>query len=102
MSRLFQRLFFELKIATKRTIHRRPLSFYTTDYVLTAARSKPHRYLFVLFREPVDHGLDLKPEDVGGEEFTQRRSFKPVEFAKKHGLELVGVNWMKVAADGWE
>ncbi|KAI7782611.1 hypothetical protein LA080_013099 [Diaporthe eres] len=64
--------------------------------------SKPHRYLFVLFREPVLHGLDLKPEDVGGEEFTQRRSFKPVEFAKKHGLELVGVNWMKVAADDWE
>lgn len=68
----------------------------------TRHRSKPHRYLFVLFREPVHHGLDLKPEDVGGEEFTQRRSFKPVEFAKKHGLELVGVNWMKVAADDWE
>lgn len=65
-------------------------------------RSKPHRYLFVLFREPVLHGLDLKPEDVGGEEFTQRRSFKPAEFAKKHGLELVGVNWMTVAADDWE
>lgn len=68
----------------------------------THHRSKPHRYLFVLFREPVLHGLDLKPEDVGGEEFTQRRSFKPVEFAKKHGLELVAVNWMKVAADDWE
>lgn len=68
----------------------------------THHRSKPHRYLFVLFREPVLNGLDLKPEDVGGEEFTQRRSFKPVEFAKKHGLELVGVNWMKVAADDWE
>ncbi|KAK1979175.1 phosphatidylethanolamine-binding protein [Colletotrichum cereale] len=61
--------------------------------------SKPHRYLFLLYREP--QGLDLKKEDVGGEEFVQRRSWKPAEFAEKHGLELVGANWMTCAGDGW-
>ncbi|KDN62999.1 putative phosphatidylethanolamine-binding protein [Colletotrichum sublineola] len=61
--------------------------------------SKPHRYLFLLYREP--QGLDLKKEDVGGEEFVQRRSWKPAEFAEKHGLKLVGVNWMTCAGDGW-
>ncbi|KAK1713478.1 phosphatidylethanolamine-binding protein [Colletotrichum lupini] len=61
--------------------------------------SKPHRYLFLLYREP--QGLDLKKEDVGGEEFVQRRSWKPAEFADKHGLKLVGVNWMTCAGDGW-
>ncbi|KAK7730355.1 hypothetical protein SLS53_009055 [Cytospora paraplurivora] len=61
--------------------------------------SKPHRYLFLLYREPIGHGLDIRAEDVGGEEFVQRRSFDPAEFAQKHGLELVGVNWMRVVAD---
>lgn len=61
--------------------------------------SKPHRYLFLLFREPAR--LSLTKEDVGGEEFVERRSFKPVEFARKHGLELVGMNWMTCAGDGW-
>ncbi|OTA68600.1 PEBP-like protein [Hypoxylon sp. EC38] len=61
--------------------------------------SKPHRYLFLLYREP--SGLALSKEDVGGEEFVQRRSFKPGEFAEKHGLRLVGVNWMTCAGDGW-
>ncbi|KUI63105.1 OV-16 antigen [Cytospora mali] len=64
--------------------------------------SKPHRYLFLLFREPIGHGLDIRAEDVGGEEFTQRRSFHPAEFAQKHGLELVGLNWMRCAADDRE
>lgn len=61
--------------------------------------SKPHRYLFLLYREPC--GLALSKEDVGGEEFVQRRSFKPAEFAEKHGLRLVGVDWMTCAGDGW-
>lgn len=61
--------------------------------------SKPHRYLFLLFREPA--GLALSKEDVGGEEFVQRRSFKPAEFANKHGLRLVAINWMTCAGDGW-
>ncbi|ROW15279.1 hypothetical protein VPNG_03005 [Cytospora leucostoma] len=59
----------------------------------------PHRYLFLLYREPIGHGLDIRAEDVGGEEFVQRRSFDPAHFAQKHGLELVGVNWMRVVAD---
>ncbi|KAI8961955.1 PEBP-like protein [Daldinia sp. FL1419] len=61
--------------------------------------SKPHRYLFLLYREPA--GLSLVKEDVGGDEFVQRRSFKPAEFAEKHGLRLVGINWMTCAGDGW-
>ncbi|KAI0871465.1 phosphatidylethanolamine-binding protein [Hypoxylon argillaceum] len=62
--------------------------------------SKPHRYLFLLFREP--EGLNLSKEDVGGEEFVERRSFKPAEFAERHGLRLVGVNWMYCTGDGWK
>ncbi|KAI0194344.1 phosphatidylethanolamine-binding protein [Xylaria flabelliformis] len=62
--------------------------------------SKPHRYLFLLYRE--SEGLSLSKEDVGGEEFVQRRSFKPAEFAEQHGLRLVGVNWMYCAGDGWK
>ncbi|KAI1344209.1 phosphatidylethanolamine-binding protein [Xylariaceae sp. FL0016] len=61
--------------------------------------SKPHRYLFLLYREPKN--LVLTKNDLGGEEFTQRRSFKPSEFAEKHNLVLVGVNWMTCAGDGW-
>ncbi|KAI1169528.1 PEBP-like protein [Nemania sp. FL0916] len=57
--------------------------------------SKPHRYLFLLYREP--KGLRLSKTDVGGEEFVQRRSFKPAEFAERNGLSLVGVNWMYCA-----
>ncbi|KAI1772625.1 PEBP-like protein [Hypoxylon cercidicola] len=62
--------------------------------------SKPHRYLFLLYREPA--GLALAKDDVGGEEFVQRRSFRPAEFAARHGLRLVGVNWMTCAGDGWK
>ncbi|KAI1414858.1 PEBP-like protein [Hypoxylon sp. FL1857] len=61
--------------------------------------SKPHRYHFLLYREP--SGLSLSKADVGGEEFVQRRSFQPPEFAEKHGLRLVAVNWMTCAGDGW-
>ncbi|RDW68829.1 YbhB/YbcL family Raf kinase inhibitor-like protein [Aspergillus mulundensis] len=62
--------------------------------------SRPHRYLFLLFREP--GGLVLSKEDVGGEEFVQRRSFGAKEWVERHGLSLVGVNWMLGAGDGWE
>jgi phosphatidylethanolamine-binding protein (PEBP) family uncharacterized protein len=61
--------------------------------------STPHRYLFLLFREPAS--LDLAKEAVGGEEFVQRRSFDPVTFIKEHELKLVSVNWMRGAGDGW-
>jgi hypothetical protein len=46
--------------------------------------------------------LDLSKEDVGGEEFVQRRSFDPAPFIAKHNLTLVGVNWMLGAGDGWK
>lgn len=62
--------------------------------------SKPHRYLFLLFKEPEE--LSLKKEDVGGEEFVQRRSFAVKEWVEKNTLVLVGVNWMLGAGDGWK
>lgn len=62
--------------------------------------SRPHRYLFLLYREP--EGLkEVSKEDVGGEEFVQRRSFGAAEWVGGLGLELVGVNWMLGAGDGW-
>ncbi|KAB5530279.1 phosphatidylethanolamine-binding protein [Coniochaeta sp. 2T2.1] len=59
--------------------------------------SKPHRYLFLLYREP--RNLDLSKNDLDGDELEQRRQFKPSVFAEKHGLTLVGVNWMTCSAD---
>jgi phosphatidylethanolamine-binding protein len=55
--------------------------------------------LFLLYREPDD--LDLAKDDVGGEEFVQRRSFDPAAFVNKNELRLVGVTWMYGAGDGW-
>lgn len=69
-----------------------------TDFLMRHS-SKPHRYLFLLFREP--KGLDLSKEEVGGEEFVQRRSFDPAVFVSENGLNLVSVNWMLGAGDGW-
>ncbi|KAF9891096.1 hypothetical protein FE257_005031 [Aspergillus nanangensis] len=46
--------------------------------------------------------LSLSKEDIGGEEFVQRRSFKAVEWVEQHGLQLVGVNWMRGVGDGWQ
>lgn len=61
--------------------------------------SGPHRYLFLLFKEPA--GFSVEKSDVGGEEFVERRSFGAKEFVEKHGLELVGVQWMTGVGDGW-
>ena len=61
--------------------------------------SGPHRYLFLLFKEP--EGLNLEKSDVGGEEFVARRSFGAKEFVEKHGLKLVGMQWMRGVGDGW-
>lgn len=61
--------------------------------------SGPHRYLFLLFEEKP--GSSLTKEDVGGEEFVDRRSFPAAEFVDRHGLKLVGVNWMTCAWDGY-
>lgn len=62
--------------------------------------SGPHRYLYLLFAEP--QGRQVTKDDVGGEEFVDRRSFSAVEFVQKWGLELVGVQWMKGVGDGWQ
>ncbi|KAL4897074.1 phosphatidylethanolamine-binding protein [Aspergillus ambiguus] len=62
--------------------------------------SKPHRYLYLLFREPEQ--FTLSKNDVGGEEFTQRRSFKAAEWVEQYGLKLVAVNWMRGVGDGWK
>ncbi|CAF3457876.1 hypothetical protein SNK03_005542 [Fusarium graminearum] len=62
--------------------------------------SKPHRYLLLLYRQPSN--LDLTKDDVGGEEFTQRRSFDTAKFVEKYDLQLVGVNWFLGAGDGWK
>ncbi|CAG7563677.1 unnamed protein product [Fusarium equiseti] len=62
--------------------------------------SKPHRYLVLLYRQPAD--LDLAKDDVGGEEFEQRRSFDTAKFVEKYGLRLVGANWFLGAGDGWK
>ncbi|KAK8050281.1 hypothetical protein PG994_012011 [Apiospora phragmitis] len=62
--------------------------------------SKPHRYLFLLYQEP-DGMRTLSKADVGGDEFVQRRSFDAATFATRHGLTLVGMNWMTCAGDGW-
>ncbi|KAH8910372.1 PEBP-like protein [Coniochaeta sp. PMI_546] len=59
--------------------------------------SDPHRYIFLLYREP--RNLDMSKNDVDGDEPHQRRHFKPSVFAEKHGLALVGVNWMTCHAD---
>ncbi|KAH7136128.1 phosphatidylethanolamine-binding protein [Dendryphion nanum] len=74
-----------------------------TEYLAPGPKdeSKPHRYLFLVFREP-EEGLKAKKEDVGGEEFVQRRSFGVKEWVEKWGLSLVGVNWMLGAGDGWK
>jgi hypothetical protein len=61
--------------------------------------SGPHRYLFLLFREP--EGFEIGRGDVGGEEFVERRSFAVEEWVGRFGLVLVGVQWMRGVGDGW-
>ncbi|PNS21749.1 OV-16 antigen [Sphaceloma murrayae] len=62
--------------------------------------SKPHRYLFLLYKEP--ENFNLMKIHVGGEEFVDRRSFKAETFVREQGLLLVGLNWMRGAGDGWK
>ena len=61
--------------------------------------SGPHRYLFLIFEEK--EGESLKREEIGGEEFVERRSFRAEEVVAKKGLKLVGVQWMRGVGDGW-
>lgn len=41
----------------------------------------------------------MSKDDLGGDEAEQRLHFQPSVFAEKHGLTLVGVNWMTCTAD---
>lgn len=54
----------------------------------------------MLFKEP--KGFDVGKEDVGGDEFVERRRFGVREFVEKGGLEVVGVQWMRGVGDGWD
>jgi phosphatidylethanolamine-binding protein len=65
-----------------------------------ASRSGPHRYLLLLFQEP-EEGYGPTKEDVGGDEFVDRRSFDAVCFVQKFGLKLVAVTWVWGVGDGW-
>ena len=51
----------------------------------------------MLFREPknADFSIDAQ-EDLGGNEFEQRRKWNAMEFAAKKGLTLVGVTFFVV------
>jgi phosphatidylethanolamine-binding protein len=53
-----------------------------------------------VFEEPV--GFAPRKEDVGGEEFVDRRSFDAASWVEKTGLTLVGLNWMLGVGDGWQ
>jgi phosphatidylethanolamine-binding protein (PEBP) family uncharacterized protein len=67
----------------------------------SANRSGPHRYLFLLFREPTDAKYAPTKDDVGGDEFVERRSFDAVGFVRRFGLELVALTWVWGVGDGW-
>lgn len=41
----------------------------------------------------------MSKDDLDGDGPEQRRHFQPSVFAEKHGLTLVGVNWMTCSAD---
>ncbi|RKU46388.1 hypothetical protein DL546_004539 [Coniochaeta pulveracea] len=76
-----------------------------TKFALTPYRgpelekdSTPHSYLYLLYREP--RNQDPRKEDVGGDEFEERRAWKPEDYIKKHELKLVGLNWMTCAPEG--
>ncbi|ODA77758.1 hypothetical protein RJ55_06360 [Drechmeria coniospora] len=65
----------------------------STEYLGPRNESQPHRYLFLLFREPEDLSL-------GHDDASDTRQFDAVGFIAKHGLELIGVNWMLGLGDG--
>lgn len=56
--------------------------------------SGPHRYTFLLYREPEEH--TVSSDDVIGNEFTQRRNWNLEAFVEKKGLTLVGTTFFIV------
>ncbi|EKD17142.1 uncharacterized protein L3040_005363 [Drepanopeziza brunnea f. sp. 'multigermtubi'] len=61
------------------------------------ATASPHRYLFLLFREPA--GFKFARGEVGGDAFVERRSFDAAGWAAGRGLVLVGVEWFSGVGD---
>jgi hypothetical protein len=75
--------------------------------------SRPHRYIFILARAPAEQKVDVRPEDLqaiqqrfvaavtGKQEEVQdlkdRWGFDTSAFVEKFGLEVLGVNFMRVA-----
>jgi len=59
-----------------------------------------HRYVFLLFQEPKSFSGFKVPEGSAeyGSELEQRRSWDAFEFGQKHGLKLVGANFLLMTA----
>ncbi|KAI1375430.1 hypothetical protein F4677DRAFT_137648 [Hypoxylon crocopeplum] len=62
--------------------------------------SKPHWYVPLL---PLQGAREPRPGQRRRRRrgFVRRQSLRPAEFAEKHGLRLVAVNWMTCAGDRW-
>lgn len=63
-------------------------------------RSDPHRYIFLLYREPsprLDSYVALKSEDIGisNTSAMTRKSFNTSLFVETYQLTLVGANWFR-------
>jgi phosphatidylethanolamine-binding protein len=59
--------------------------------------SGSHRYTFLLFCEPKGTNFSINAEeDLGGNEFEQRRKWNATDFATKKGLTLVGATFFIV------
>jgi hypothetical protein len=57
----------------------------------------PHRYVFILGREPSSAQAPTFGERGGDADFKDRLRFQAADFIKEHNLEVVGVAFMKVA-----
>jgi phosphatidylethanolamine-binding protein (PEBP) family uncharacterized protein len=56
----------------------------------------PHRYVFILAREPTGSAPTVGERD-GNADFKERLQFLAGEFIKEHNLHVVGVACMKIA-----
>ncbi|KAI5120422.1 hypothetical protein M0805_006922 [Coniferiporia weirii] len=83
-----------------------PISASSSNPVITPYRppgpgpgTGMHRYVFLLFQEPIG-GYSL-PTDAPefGSELETRRRWSGMEFANRHGLQLVGANYFKLFSE---
>lgn len=83
-----------------------PLSASTTKPAITPYRppgpgsgTGMHRYVFLLFKEP-DTGYVVSEDAIErGSDLEQRRRWSATDFAKKHGLTLVGANYFLLSSE---